>query len=122
MQCAHSADEIRRLSDVSPMSTVETLVVGPVATVTLNRPEVRNAFDAHMIAELTEVFTSLAVSPTVRVIVLRGAGRVFSGGADVNWMRNSLDFTEDQNVEDARNMSSMFSAIDTVDKLVIGKV
>jgi len=94
---------------------------GQVATVTLNRPDVRNAFNARMIAELTEAFTELASSP-VTAVVLRGAGASFSAGADVNWMRTGLDFTPEQNLEDALRMSDMFAAIDSLPKPVVARV
>jgi methylglutaconyl-CoA hydratase len=101
--------------------TIELDLGGPVATVTLNRPDVRNAFNARMIAELTEVFTELESSP-VRAVVLRGAGASFSAGADVNWMRAGLDFTPEQNLDDALRMSDMFAAIDSLPKPVVARV
>ncbi len=63
---------------------------GPVATVRLNRPELHNAFNPTMIAELTACFQGLAVDPLARVVVLTGAGRSFCAGADIQWMRESL--------------------------------
>lgn len=93
-----------------------------VCTVTLNRPDVRNAFDARMIAELTGAFTDLADRSDARVVVLRGEGSVFSAGADVNWMRASLEFTREENIADAQAMSDMFAAIDQLPKPVVGRV
>jgi methylglutaconyl-CoA hydratase len=101
--------------------TIELDRAGQIAMVTLYRPNVRNAFNAQMIAELTEVFTELASSP-VKAVVLRGAGASFSAGADVNWMRASLDFTPEQNLEDALRMSDMFAAIDSLPKPVVARV
>lgn len=95
---------------------------GPVARVTLHRPDVRNAFNAALIDALTDTFTSLAHDETVRVIVLDGAGKSFCGGADVNWMRASLELSLAENVRDAERMSDMFRAIDTVAKPVIGRI
>ncbi|MER2162689.1 MAG: enoyl-CoA hydratase-related protein, partial [Psychrobacter alimentarius] len=63
-----------------------------VATVTLNRPEIRNAFNDDMIAELNDVFTHLGANDEVRVIVLAAAGKVFCAGADLNWMRAMADY------------------------------
>jgi methylglutaconyl-CoA hydratase len=100
--------------------TIELRMDTPVAVVALNRPEVRNAFDALMISELTDCFAGLAGQDGVRAVVLRGNGRAFSAGADVNWMRSSLDFTPDENVADARRMSEMFAAIDGIPKPVVG--
>ena len=97
---------------------------GPVAHVRLNRPEVHNAFDSTLIAEITEAFTEVAsVAPdTVRVVVLSGAGKSFCAGADVNWMRSSLDFTHADNVADASRMAEMFSLIDRTPAVVICRV
>lgn len=93
-----------------------------VATVTLNRPQVHNAFNAELIVELTECFQALAADDSVRCVILRGEGRSFCAGADVNWMRASLDLTEQQNMADALRMSDMFAAIDETPKIVIGGV
>ncbi|HZU12694.1 MAG TPA: enoyl-CoA hydratase-related protein [Chloroflexota bacterium] len=95
---------------------------GPVLTVSLNRPEVRNAFNAEMIADLTGVFSGVSARSGVRVVVLRGEGRSFSAGADINWMRASLDFTTDENVADAGRMSDMFAAIDDCPLPVVARV
>jgi methylglutaconyl-CoA hydratase len=95
---------------------------GSTARVTLNRPDVRNAFNAELIAELTAAFDALGRDETVRAIVLAGAGKVFSGGADVNWLRASLDLSEDENVADAERMSTMYRAIDRCPKPVIARV
>lgn len=95
---------------------------GQVAHVRLNRPDVRNAFNAELIGELTRTFEALAGDENIRAIVLSGNGKVFCGGADISWMRSSLDLTFDQNVADAQAMSDMFRTIDRCPKPVIGKV
>jgi len=95
---------------------------GAVATVTLDRPAVRNAFDDALIAELTAAFGELAGDASVRAIVLTGAGPVFCAGADVNWMKRSISYTKDQNKTDALKMSGMFRAIDECPKPVLGRV
>ena len=95
---------------------------GARARVVLARPEVRNAFNAELIARLCDAFTALAAEPAVRVVVLQGDGKTFCGGADVNWMRASLDLGEDDNVRDAEAMSDMFRAIDRCPKPVIARV
>ena len=96
--------------------------LGSVTRVTLNRPEVRNAFNAELIAELHRCFTTLGADEQTRVIVLAGAGPVFSAGADLNWMRASLEFSREENIADALRMSDMFTAIDTCPKPVIGRI
>jgi len=100
--------------------TIQVEDRGAVLTVTLNRPETRNAFNAVMIDELTTVFRGLTARQGVRVVILRGNGRMFSAGADVTWMRSSLDLSLEENIEDARRMSDMFAAIDESPIPVIG--
>jgi methylglutaconyl-CoA hydratase len=102
--------------------TLKVSRAGAVATVALNRPEVRNAFDDVLIGELTAAFTSLGSDPAVRVVVLTGEGSVFCAGADVNWMKRSISYTQEQNKGDALRMSGMFRAIDECPKAVIGRV
>src|SRR6476659_2988166 len=72
-----------------------------VATVTLNRPEIHNAFDETLIATLTETFVALDDDRDVRVVVLAGAGRSFCAGADLNWMKRMAAFGDDENLRDA---------------------
>jgi methylglutaconyl-CoA hydratase len=93
-----------------------------VATVTLNRPEVHNAFNALLIAELTRAFGLLATRNDVHVIVLKGNGPSFCAGADINWMRDSLDYSTEGNIADALRMSDMFSAIRDAPQPVVGRV
>jgi methylglutaconyl-CoA hydratase len=93
-----------------------------VATVTLNRPEVRNAFNAATIDALRGTFDTLSRREDIRVVVLRGNGRAFCAGADVEWMQASLDLTQAENVEDAERMSDMFRALDSLPQPVIARV
>lgn len=103
-------------------TTLHVVREGAVARVALNRPDVRNAFDDVMIGELTSTFTALGADPSVRAVVLTGEGPVFCAGADVNWMKRSISYTEEQNKSDALRMSGMFRAIDECPKAVIGRV
>jgi methylglutaconyl-CoA hydratase len=99
------------------------LAVGDgIARVTLARPDVRNAFNAEVIAQLHEAFLEITAADDVRAVVLAGEGKVFCGGADVNWMRASLDLTFEANVADAEHMSDMFRAIDNCPKPVVGRI
>jgi methylglutaconyl-CoA hydratase len=100
------------------------LVVSPegIARVTLTRSEIRNAFDAAMIEQLRQVFSQITAADDVRAVVLSGEGKVFCGGADINWMRASLDLSFEANVADAQRMSDMFRAIDNCAKPVIGSI
>jgi methylglutaconyl-CoA hydratase len=82
---------------------------GPVLRVTLARPERRNAFDAALIAELTEAFADVG---DARAVVLAGEGEAFCAGADVEWQRASIDLSYEENVADALRLSAMCEAID----------
>ena len=82
-----------------------------VATVTLNRPEIRNAFNDEMIGELTSVFEQLGQSDDVRVIVLAASGKVFCAGADLNWMRAMADYDYEENLADADKLAQMLKTI-----------
>ncbi len=82
-----------------------------VATVTLNRPEIRNAFNDEMIAELTAVFKTLGANADVRVIVLAAAGKAFCAGADLNWMRAMADYSYKENLADADKLAQMLKSI-----------
>jgi methylglutaconyl-CoA hydratase len=95
---------------------------GTNARVVVDRPDVRNAFNAALIAALHETFVALGNDDGVRSIVLAGAGPTFSGGADIAWMRDALAFGEDDNVRDAEAMAAMFRAIDGCPKPVIARV
>lgn len=93
-----------------------------VETVTLNRPEVRNAFNDEVIAELTAVFAELAKRPEVRCIVLAGNGPAFCAGADLNWMKRMAGYTREENVEDASALARMLEVIYRCPKPTIARV
>jgi len=109
---------------VSAPQTVRVTRDGPFARVTLARPEVRNAFDAVLIAELRAVFDGLASEPADRLrgVVLGGEGPTFCAGADVTWMRRAVGMSVDDNERDAAAMQSMFAAIDACPVPVIARV
>lgn len=104
------------------MATLTVSIDAGVARVTLARPEVRNAFNAELIHELRQTFDRLSGDATVRAIVLSGEGKVFCGGADINWMRGALELSYEENQEDAQEMSDMFRAIDRCAKPVIARI
>lgn len=93
-----------------------------VAHVTLNRPDVHNAFDEHVIARLSAIWDDLAGNDDVGAVVLRGNGKSFSAGADLNWMKRAADYTEDQNREDAMNLAAMLQKFYELPKLTIAVV
>jgi methylglutaconyl-CoA hydratase len=92
---------------------------GPVLRVVLSRPERRNAFDASLIAELTNAFAGVG---DARAVVLSGDGLSFSAGADVEWMRSSIDLTYEENVADALRLRAMLDAIDLCPAPVVVRV
>jgi methylglutaconyl-CoA hydratase len=93
-----------------------------VAQVTMNRPAVFNAFDEAMIAELDAAFAALEADASVRVIVLAGAGRHFSAGADLQWMQRASQADRDWNVADARQFAGMLARIEARPKPTIARV
>jgi methylglutaconyl-CoA hydratase len=95
---------------------------GPVARVRMNRPEVFNAFDEAMIVALHEAFTELGKDPAVRVIVLEGAGKAFSAGADLQWMQRASTASQDWNLQDARHFAAMLHGIHSCCKPTIARV
>jgi methylglutaconyl-CoA hydratase len=103
------------------MSSLTISLAGAVVTVSLNRPQTRNAFDDQLIAELT-AWARDPLPPEVRVAVLRGEGKVFCAGADLTWMSRMVAYSHEQNVADARMMSAMFLALDTLPAPLIGRV
>ena len=93
-----------------------------VAEVWLNRPEVRNAFNEGVIAELTAAFTELAADTRLRAIVLGGHGKAFCAGADLSWMRAMATFTWDENRADAQALADMLWALYRCPVPVVGRV
>jgi methylglutaconyl-CoA hydratase len=96
---------------------------GPVEYLTLNRPEVRNAFNAGMLAELTSWAEHFPrASEGVRAVVISGAGKAFCAGADASWLKQVAQHSEADNLEDATATSRMFRAFDELPVPVIGRV
>jgi len=95
---------------------------GPVAQVTLSRPEVRNAFNDEVIAELTQAFTELGQNKEVRAIVLAASGSAFCAGADLNWMRRMADYTHAENLADAAQLAEMLRVIYTCPKPTVARI
>jgi methylglutaconyl-CoA hydratase len=92
---------------------------GPVLSITLAKPERRNAFDAELIRELHEAFSEVG---DARVVVLAGEGPSFCAGADVEWQRSAIDLSYDENVEDALRLYRMLKAIDTCPAPVVARI
>ena len=103
----------------------ETLIIekrGGVATVTLNRPEMRNAFDDKLIASLAGTFKALDGEDAVRAIVLAGNGPAFCAGADLNWMKRIAGYSYEQNLQDAMGLAVMLQTLDRMSKPTIARV
>lgn len=92
------------------------------ATVTLNRPEVHNAFDDALIARLAETFESLGARSDVRVVVLAASGKSFSAGADLGWMRRMAGYSEAENRADAERLARLMHVLDALPKPTVARV
>src|SRR4029453_5768092 len=95
---------------------------GEVDGVTLNRPDVRNAFNEQVIADLTAWAKHAHDDATLRVVVFAAARKVFSAGADAAWRAKMAGYSPDDNVRDARAAAAMFLAIHTIPAIVIGRI
>lgn len=93
-----------------------------VATITMNRPEVHNAFDDLLIAELTAAFEEEGSDPANRALVLAAKGPSFSAGADLGWMRRMAGYSEQENLRDAMALAGLMECIDRCPKPVLGLV
>lgn len=93
-----------------------------VAVITLDRPEVHNAFDDRLIATLTEALETIGADDSLRAVLLTGRGKSFSAGADLNWMRRSADYGEDDNLKDSRALARLMSTLDRLPKPTIARV
>jgi methylglutaconyl-CoA hydratase len=91
--------------------SIEVNKTAGIATITLNRPSVHNAFDDEMIVTLTNTLHDLECDPDIRVILLRGAGKHFSAGADLQWMQRIAHYTYEENVQDARQLATLMSTL-----------
>ena len=93
-----------------------------VARVTLDRPDVRNAFDEVVIKKLTRAFHEIAADSGIRVVVLAGNGTAFCAGADLNWMKRMAKYGHDENLADARALAEMLAALDRLPQPTIARV
>ena len=93
-----------------------------IARVTLNRPEVRNAFDDLLISELKKTFEEIWNDQTIRVLILAGNGPAFCAGADLNWMKRTASYGYEQNLADAQALADMLAMLDRMPKPTIARV
>ncbi len=99
-----------------------TEIAGGVATVTLQRPEVHNAFDDELVARLTRELQGLSRDTVVRVVILAATGKSFSAGANVNWMKRMAEFGQEENLEDAKSLAGLMFTLNSLRKPTIAAV
>ena len=104
----------------APALAVE--VQGPVGLVTLNRPDRHNAFDDALIADLTQALRDMEADDAVRVVVLAGAGKSFSAGADLNWMKRMAGFSKEENQRDAMGLGALMRTLAHLRKPTVARV
>lgn len=102
--------------------TVEIDLKGAIATLWMNRPEVHNAFNAELIADLGAALRELDANPAVRIVVLAGRGKSFSAGADLNWMKAAGAASEEENKADALKLAGMLHTLATLSKPTVARV
>ena len=105
-----------------PFTSLEIQLEGPVATIWMNRPDLHNAFDQDLIAELTAACKALDHDDDVRVVILAGRGKSFSAGADLNWMKRAANNGLDDNLNDARALAHMLRTLAEMNKPTIARV
>lgn len=104
------------------MNTIIVKEENGILNISLNRPEIHNAFNPEMIAELTQVFSDHNFSVKSRAIILSGEGESFCAGADLNWMKSMMKYNFEENVADAQRLFTMFEVMRNCPVPVIGKV
>ena len=105
-----------------PFQALQIELTGPVATIWMNRPDLHNAFDEILIAELTAACIALDEDQDVRVVILAGRGKSFSAGADLNWMKRAANNGIDDNLNDARALANMLRTLAEMKKPTIARV
>lgn len=104
------------------MSSILIEQHGPLARVVMNRPDKHNAFKPKLIEQMRQAFASLGQDPSVRVIVLSGEGRSFSAGADLDWMKDQGEASQEDNLRSSLEMGELFRCIDQCPKPTVARV
>ncbi len=104
------------------MSAIKVSTTNNITKITLNRPEVRNAFNDAMISEMTQAFRDVSKDPQIRVIALEGSGESFSAGGDLNWMKSMVNFSKQENIADSEKLFEMYQALKDIPVPVVTKV
>ena len=105
-----------------PFQALQIELSGPVATLWMNRPDLHNAFDETLIAELTAACVALNEDNDVRIVILAGRGKSFSAGADLNWMKRAANNGLDDNLNDARALARMLRTLAEMKKPTIARI
>lgn len=95
---------------------------GPIATLWLNRPDVHNAFDEHLIQDITTGLKLLDADNDIRIVVVAGRGKSFCAGGDLSWMRRMAGYSEAENLEDASRLAEMLRVLSLMSKPTIARV
>jgi methylglutaconyl-CoA hydratase len=105
-----------------PLRTIIATQEGRVLRLTMNRPQVHNAFNAEMIRELAAAFDDAKQNTDVRLVILTGAGESFCAGADLNWMREIIRYSYEQNLRESRELAELMHSIYTLPKPTIARI
>ena len=103
-------------------STIEVEIKNQISTIWLNRPEIHNAFNETMISEIIDAFRSLNTNDEIRIIVLRGRGKSFCAGADLNWMKDVAHYSYEENYNESFKLSVCFNTIYSCKKITMAVV
>ena len=95
---------------------------GPVLRLTLDHPRVHNAFDDQLVTLLARTAADIALDEGVRVVILAGEGKSFCAGADLNWMKRMVEYSEEENIADSAAMAHMFEAWNALPQPMIGRI
>ena len=107
---------------MADFETIRVETADQVARVTLDRPDIRNAFNDTMISELRQAFAAIKDDAGVRVVVLTGAGKSFCAGADLHWMQKVTEYTYEQNYDDSLNLAQLMREVYDCPKPVVGRI
>jgi methylglutaconyl-CoA hydratase len=102
--------------------TIEVNISENVCYITMNRPDVHNAFNEILIKEMTSAFNDASGDDSVRAVVLSSNGKSFCAGADMNWMKKMISYSKEENLQDSLDMATMYDAVDRCTKPVIGRI
>lgn len=104
------------------MQTIKTHLQDSIFTISLARPDVRNAFNDQLIDELQSTFEDLAKKESIRIVLLKGEGPLFCAGGDLNWMQKSIQLNEAENLKETQKLSFLFETLNACPKPVIGSI